>query len=69
MKVWREFLFEDGETGEPFIVDVLIKTEKNKTEKQIQAEAQEIAEEYFEEPTLIRELTEDEAERLGYDTY
>lgn len=69
MRVWREFLFVDQETDEPFIVDVIIKAEQNKNEEQIKAEAWDIAGEHFEEPRLIRELTQDEAEMLGYDTY
>lgn len=53
-----DFLFMESETEELFIVQ----------ESSLEA-AMETAREYFDEPIFIRELTEEEAEDLGYDTY
>ena len=53
-----DFLFMESETEELFIVQ----------ESNLEA-AMETAREYFDEPIFIRELTEEEAEDLGYDTY
>ena len=58
------FLFTDENTGEDFIVEVEASNiyEARKT-------AYEVAVAYFDEPKLIDEITADEAECLGIDTY
>jgi len=55
MKTWE---FEDKVTGEPFFV------ESNTKEEAIQ-----IAKNYFEKPKCYGEVSEYEAEMMGYDTY
>lgn len=54
----RNFLFYDRETGEHFIVETENK-EKAYTCAYI----------FFKKPKLIQEITEWEADALGYDTY
>lgn len=60
MKIYREWLFEDTESGEMFLVET-INGDKN--------DAIAIAEENFDSPHFIEEVSEFEAEMLGYDTY
>jgi hypothetical protein len=58
------YLYQDEYSGEAFIVEVeAIDTE----EAQIQADF--IAEANFEEPVRCFELTEEDAEMMGYDVY
>lgn len=52
------YLFEDSETGEEFFVEAT-------TEE----EAKGVAENYFEEPQLLMQVSEEFAERMGLDTY
>ncbi len=56
--MYREFMFEDYETGETFFVE---ETNENK--------AIAIAHQYFANPKLIDIMSPDEAEWYGYDTY
>lgn len=58
------FVFEDRETGEEFIVQII---GFNKTTA-LKA-AKDIAKENFEDPHFIWLATPEEAEMLGYDTY
>ncbi len=60
MNTYREWLFEDTESGEMFLVET-INGDKN--------DAIAIANEYFDTPNFIEEVSEFEAEMLGYDTY
>ena len=53
-----DYLFMDAETEECFIV-----------QEYILEAAIEIAEAFYDDPIFLRELSEDEAEDLGYDTY
>lgn len=62
MKEYIDFLFEDIETGEEFLVEV-------ENVGNARATAKEIAFEYFENPILIRRVSIEEAERMGIDTY
>ncbi|MBO5909119.1 MAG: hypothetical protein J6Q67_04995 [Clostridia bacterium] len=58
------FLFTDEATDEDFIVEVEamnIHEAKN--------QARYVADEYFDEPRLVEQITEEEAECLGIDTY
>ena len=54
----KNYLFTDKITGEDFIVEGLSKEDARKT-----------AEMYFEEPKLIEQISDYEAEALGLDTY
>lgn len=60
MNTYREWLFEDEESGEMFLVET-INSNKN--------DAIAIANEYFDTPRFINEVSDFEAEMLGYDTY
>lgn len=60
MKIFREWLFEDTESGEMFLVETINGDEND---------AIAIANECFDTPKLINEVSEFEAEMLGYDTY
>ena len=53
-----DYLFMDAETEECFIVQ----------EYTLEA-ATEIAQTFYDDPIFLRELTEDEAEDLGFDTF
>lgn len=59
---WIDFLFIDHETGEDFLVEV-------QDIPDAQSEAETIAQENFEKPELICQMSEEEAEWLGLDTY
>ena len=59
---WTDFLFVDGLTGEEFLVEV----HDTPTAKD---EAIKIAKENFQIPKLICQMTDEEAEWLGLDTY
>ena len=59
---WTDFLFVDNETGEQFLVEV-------QDTQYAQKEALEIAHENFEEPMLVCQMSVEEAEELGFDTY
>ena len=54
----KNFYFVDNETGEDFIVQA-----------HNYHDAVKIASTYFEEPSLLREIDDEEAEWLGVDTY
>ena len=54
----KNYLFTDKISGEDFIVEGLSKEDARKT-----------AEMYFEKPKLIEQISDYEAEALGYDTY
>lgn len=54
----KNFYFVDNETGEDFIVEADTKHD-----------AIHIAHVYFEEPQLLREISDYEAEMIGVDTY
>lgn len=62
MKEYIDFLFEDTETSEEFLVEV-------ENTMNARKEAIEIARENFENPILIRRVSVEEAERMGIDTY
>ena len=62
MKKYIDFLFEDTETSEEFLVEIENTTNARK-------EAIEIARENFENPILIRRVSVEEAEQMGIDTY
>lgn len=62
MKEYIDFLFEDTETSEEFLVEV-------ENTMNARKEAIEIAREYFENPILIRRVSVEEAEQMGIDTY
>ena len=62
MKEYIDFLFEDTETGEEFLVEVENTTNAKR-------EAIEIAREVFENPILLRRVNVEEAEQMGLDTY
>lgn len=59
---WTDFLFVDGLTGEEFLVEV-----HDTPDAQTEAEA--IAAENFQMPKLITQMSDEEAEWLGLDTY
>jgi hypothetical protein len=59
---WTDFLFVDDVTGEDFLVEV-------HDTPDAQSEAEAIAEENFKEPKLICQMSEEEGEMLGLDTY
>ncbi len=67
MKKYIDYLFEDEESGEKFFVEIC-KT-KNMTDDECFAKALNIANENFDEPTYICEVSPEEAEIYGYDTY
>lgn len=54
----HEYLFTDNDTGEDFLVE---ETSLNN--------AWEIANEFFADPSFIAEVTYEEAEAMGFDTY
>lgn len=58
------FLFTDNATGEDFIVEV-----EAMNIHEAKSQAQFVADEYFDEPKLVEQITEEEAESLGIDTY
>lgn len=62
MKKYIDFLFEDTETSEEFLVEVEDTTNAKR-------EAIEIARENFENPILIRRMSVEQAEQMGLDTY
>ena len=62
-----DFLFRDNETEEEFFVEV--EWTENDTWTDLVAKAVEIAEEYFEDATLIDHMSPEQASYYGYDTY
>lgn len=62
MKKYIDFLFEDTETSEEFLVEV-------ENTMNARNEAIEIARENFENSILIRRVSVEEAEQMGIDTY
>ena len=67
MKEYIDYLFEDEESGEKFFVEIC-KT-KNMTNDECFVKALNIANENFNEPIFICEVSPEEAETYGYDTY
>ena len=67
MKEYIDYLFEDTESGEQFFVEIC-KTE-NMTKKECLKKAIDIANENFDDPAYICEVSPEEAETYGYDTY
>lgn len=67
MKEYIDYLFEDGESDEKFFIEIC-KT-KNMTYDECFARALNIANENFNEPAFICEVSPEEAETYGYDTY
>lgn len=67
MKKYIDYLFEDQESGEMFFVEIE-KTE-NKSYSTCFDEAWKIAEENFDDPVFIEEVSPEVAETYGYDTY
>ena len=67
MKKYIDYLFEDQESGEMFFVEIE-KTE-NKSYSTCFDEAWAIAEENFDDPVFIEEVSPEVAETYGYDTY
>ena len=67
MTKYIDYLFEDVESGEQFFVEIY-KTE-HKTERECLAKALKIANENFNNPIFIREVSPEEAETCGYDIY
>ena len=67
MKKYIDYLFEDAESGERFFVEIC----KNEimTDDECFARALNIANENFDDPTFICEVSPKEAETYGYDTY
>ena len=67
MPKYIDYLFEDKETGEMFFVEIEKKLNKSYTD--CYSEAWKIAEENFEEPEFIEEMSPTLADTYGYDTY
>ena len=67
MKKYIDYLFEDVESGEQFFVEIC-KTE-NMTKEECLEKAVNIANENFDDPTYICEVSPEEAETYGYDIY
>ena len=67
MKKYIDYLFEDEESGEKFFVEIC--KNENVTKGECFARALNIANENFDEPTFICEVSPEEAETYGYDTY
>lgn len=67
MKKYIDYLFEDAESGEKFFVEIC--KNENVTEGEYFARALNIANENFNEPVYICEVSPEEAETYGYDTY
>ena len=61
------YLFEDAESGEQFFVEIC-KTE-NMTKKECFEKAVKVANELFDDPTYICEVSPEEAETSGCDIY
>lgn len=59
-----DYLFEDKESGELFIVEVDATDDINPD-----ATAWQVAAEYFDKPHLLRAMTPAEGEAMGLDTY
>ena len=67
MKKYIEYLFDDAESGERFVVKK--KKNENVTKGECFARALNSANENFDEPVYICEVSPEEAETYGYDTY
>lgn len=66
-KKYIDYLFEDEETGEMFFVEITKTANKSYTD--CYREAWAIAEENFDSPNFIEEVSPEIAETYGYDTY
>jgi hypothetical protein len=66
-KEYIDYLFEDVESGEQFLVEIC-KTE-TMSDGECFGRAVNIANEYFDDPTFIEEVDPEVAEMLGLDTY
>ena len=62
-----DFLFRDNESGEEFFVEV--QWTENDTWNDLVAMATRIAEENFEDATLLDHMSPEQASYYGYDTY
>ena len=70
MKEYIDFLFTDEETGEDFFVELSYDPEAQPNAiKDLYPKAQEIAKENFEQPRFLGVYSQEDAERLGLDTY
>ena len=67
MKEYIDYLFEDVESGEQFFVEIC--KAENITKEECLEKAVSIANENFDDPTYICEVSPEEAETYGYDTY
>ena len=67
MKKYIDYLFEDAESGERFFVEIC--KNESMTKDECFARALNIANENFDEPIYIYEVSPEEAETYGYDTY
>lgn len=64
---YKNYLFEDEESGEEFVVE--IRCTEEMTESHCSALALQRANEYFNNPTCLGKINGYEAEMLGLDTY
>lgn len=64
---YRDFLFVDECTNEEFIVEV--KIVEGMTTEDAYTKAMKEAEDWFDEPVLIKEIDPEQAEMMGLDTY
>lgn len=65
-KIYRDYLFIDRESGEDFLVEVDV---TNLSPRDAFAEAKRIAKENFDAPSFVEEMSAEEGEMLGLDTY
>lgn len=65
-KIYRDYLFIDRESGEDFLVEVDV---TDLSPRDALAEAKRIAEENFDAPSFVEEMSDDEGRMLGLDTY
>jgi hypothetical protein len=71
MKEYMDFWFVDDESGEEFFVELACEkgTPRKEAIAMLMPQAMEIATDNFEDPRLIDVISDEEAERLGFDTY
>ena len=66
MKIYRDYLFIDRESGEDFLVEVDV---TDLSPRDAFAKAKRIAKENFDAPSFVQEMSAAEGEMLGLDTY
>lgn len=66
MAKYRDFLFNDNDTGEEFVVEVKVTTQ---TDEQAKQQAINTALEWFADPEFIDEVDPVEVEMMGIDVY